>query len=175
MDKTSGQYFLDDGRYVRIGCAQDIQQRLGQHQSSNNNIKLIGLVPTDIKEIFDEEKKAFNYFEKYKVRKSFYSRKILPEIPHYIQDRILERSNLLEKQIERTGTVQTLWGPESLVIHRERCDIFPDQFVSFMGRAGTKKGERPRKFVIEGKTYHVSERAKRLIQSIIRDTKDKYC
>jgi hypothetical protein len=42
-----------------------------------------------------------------------------------------------------------------------------------MGKAGTKSGERPRTFTIEGKTYKVSERAKRLIQSIVRDTKNK--
>ena len=43
-----------------------------------------------------------------------------------------------------------------------------------MGRAGTKLGEKPRKFTIEGKNYIVSEKAKRFIQSIIRDTKQKY-
>ncbi len=42
-----------------------------------------------------------------------------------------------------------------------------------MGKAGTQSGEKPRKFVIEGKTYFVGERAKKLIQSIIRDTRAK--
>ena len=174
MSNTSGQYFLDDGRDIRIGCAEDVLERLRQHQSSNRLIKLIGIVPTHPKEIFDEEKVAFNYFERYKIRKSFYSREILPKIPFYIQDRILERNDLLDNIVKRTGTIQTLWGEESLTSIRERCDIFPNQFVTIMGRAGTKAGERPRKFVIEGKTYHVSERAKNLIQSIIRDTKEKH-
>jgi hypothetical protein len=40
-------------------------------------------------------------------------------------------------------------------------------------KLGTKSGEKPRKFVIGGKTYYVSEKAKRLIQSIVRDTKEK--
>jgi len=176
--KTSGQYFLYDGTDVRIGCAKDIEERLRKHQSSNRNIKLVAIVPTDPKEIFDEEKKAFNHFQDYKLPKtgsgeSFYSKDILNKIPGYVNDRLLERANLLNTHLQRNGVIQTLWGEESLISFRERCDIFPDQYVTFMGKAGTKSGERPRTFTIEGKTYKVSERAKRLIQSIIRDTKSK--
>jgi len=175
---ASGQYFLDDGTNIRIGCAKDIERRLREHQSSNKNIKLVAIVPTDPKEIFDEEKKAFNHFQDYKLPKtgsgeSFYSRDILNKIPGYVQDRLLDRANLLNTHLKRNGTVQTLYGEENLISFRERCDIFPDQYVTFMGKAGTKSGERPRTFTIEGKTYKVSERAKRLIQSIIRDTKNK--
>jgi len=176
--KISGQYFLDDGTDIRIGCSKDIKERVSKHQSSNNNIKIVAIVPTDPKEIFDEEHKAFNHFQDYLLPKkgsgeSFYSRDILDKIPGYVVDRTLERENLLNKQIKRTGTIQTLWGEESLISFRERCDIFPDQYVAFKGKAGTKSGERPRKETIEGKTYKVSERGKRLIQSIRRDTKNK--
>ena len=171
---TSGQYFLDDGVDIRIGCAKDVAERLKQHQSSNKNIKLIALVPTDSKEIFDEEKKAFNHFKDYKLKNSFYNRDdVLPKIATYVNDRLLDRANLLNTHLKRTGIIQTVYGEENLISFRERCDIFPDQYVTFMGKAGTQKGERPRTFTIEGKTYKVSDRAKRLIQSIIRDTKNK--
>ncbi len=175
---TSGQYFLDDNKDIRIGCSENIEERLRKHQSSNRNIKLVAIIPTDPKEIFDEEKKAFNHFQDYKLPKtgsgdSFYSRDCLPKIAGYVNDRILDRANLLNTQLKRTGTIQTLFGEENLISFRERCDIFPDQYVTFMGKAGTQKGERPRTFTIEGKIYQVSERAKRLIQSIIRDTKAK--
>jgi len=177
---TSGQYFLDDGKDIRIGCSENIEKRLSKHQSSNRNIKLVAIIPTDPKEIFDEERKAFNHFQDYKLPKtgsgdSFYSRDdVLPKISDYVSDRILDRTNLLNTQLKRTGTIQTLFGEENLISFRERCDIFPDQYVTYMGKAGTQKGEKPRTFIIEGKKYKVSERAKKLIQSIIRDTKRKF-
>jgi hypothetical protein len=171
----SGQYFLDDGTDIRIGCSDDTLSRLKKHQSSNRKIEIVGFIPTDSKEIFDEEKKAFNYFKDYKLLNSFYSRDdVLPKIAGYVSNRILERTNLLNTQLKRTGTIQTLFGEENLISFRERCDIFPEQYVTYMGKAGTQKGEKPRTFTIEGKTYKVSERAKRLIQSIIRDTKRKF-
>ena len=172
--KTSGQYFIDDGTDIRIGCSEDIESRLKKHQSSNRKAKLVAIIPTDPKEIFDEEQKAFNYFKEYKLRDSFYSRDdVLPKIAGYVNDRLLDRANLLNLHLKRNGTVQTLYGEENLINFRERCDIFPDQYVTFMGKAGTKSGESPRTFTIEGKTYKVSERAKRLIQSIVRDSKNK--
>ena len=174
MKTNSGVYFGCDEKEIRIGCSANVTLRLKEHQSSNNRFKLVGFIPTDKKEIFDEEDKAFNYFKDYKIRNSFYDISILPKISYYIQDRILERNELLNKIIKRTGTIQTVYGEENLTSFRLRCDIFPEQFVTFMGRAGTKSGERPRKFIIEGKTYIVSEKAKKLIQSIIRDTKQKY-
>ena len=64
--KTSGQYFIDDGTDIRIGCSEDIESRLKKHQSSNRKAKLVAIIPTDSKEIFDEEQKAFNYFKEYK-------------------------------------------------------------------------------------------------------------
>ena len=171
---TSGQYFLDDGTDIRIGCSENTEERLRKHQSSNRKIEIVGFIPTDSKEIFDEERKAFNYFKDYKLINSFYSRDdVLPKIAGYVSDRILERTNLLNKQLKRTGTIQTLFGEENLVSFRQRCDIFPDQYVTYMGKAGTQKGEKPRTFTIEGKKYNVSNRAKELIQSIIRDTKAK--
>ena len=171
---TSGQYFLDDGTDIRIGCSENTEERLRKHQSSNRKIEIVGFIPTDSKEIFDEERKAFNYFKDYKLINSFYSRDdVLPKIAGYVSDRILERTNLLNTQLKRTGTIQTLFGEENLVSFRQRCDIFPDQYVTYMGKAGTQKGEKPRTFTIEGKKYNVSNRAKELIQSIIRDTKAK--
>jgi len=171
--KKSGVYFGSAEIYVRIGCAKDIDDRRSTHEGSNLNFKLIGVIITDEKEIFDEEKRAFNYFEKYKIKKSFYDKKIIELIPQYITQRTLERANLSKKQTKRTGTIQTLWGEENLTSHRKRCDIFPEQYVAFMGKAGTKNGEKPRRFTIEGKTYEVSNRAKDFIQSIRRDTKQK--
>ena len=171
---TSGQYFLDDGTDIRIGCSENTEERLRKHQSSNRKIEIVGFIPTDSKEIFDEERKAFNYFKDYKLINSFYSRDdVLPKIAGYVSDRILERTNLLNTQLKRTGTIQTLFGEENLVSFRQRCDIFPDQYVTYMGKAGTQKGEKPRTFTIEGKKYNVSNRAKELIQSIRRDTKAK--
>ena len=171
---TSGQYFLDDGTDIRIGCSENIEERLRKHKSSNRKIEIVGFIPTDSKEIFDEEKKAFNYFKDYKLLNSFYSRDdVLPKIAGYVSDRILERTNLLNTKLKRTGTIQTLFGEENLISFRERCDIFPDQYVTYMGKAGTQKGEKPRTITIEGKKYNVSNRAKKLIQSIIRDTKAK--
>jgi hypothetical protein len=174
MKKNSGVYFGSDEKEIRIGCSIDVWDRTKNHQSSNNRYKVVGFIPTDKKEIFDEENKAFNYFQDYKIRNSFYDISILAKIPHYIQDRILEKNELLNKIIKKTGTIQTLWGEENLTSFRQRCDIFPEQYATFMGRAGTKLGEKPRKFTIEGKNYIVSEKAKRFIQSIIRDTKQKY-
>jgi len=141
---TSGQYFLDDNKDIRIGCSENIEERLRKHQSSNRNIKLVAIIPTDPKEIFDEEKKAFNHFQDYKLPKtgsgdSFYSRDCLPKIAGYVNDRILDRANLLNTQLKRTGTIQTLFGEENLISFRERCDIFPDQYVTYMGKAGTQK------------------------------------
>jgi|SRR5210317_1173500 hypothetical protein len=169
----SGTYFLSDEKEIRIGCAEDVEKRYRQHLSSNFRTKIVGFIPTDPKEIFVEEQKAFNHFSDYKIRNSFYDITILPKIPFYINDRIITRTNCLNNLKKRTGIIQTLWGEENLTNFRQRCDIFPDQFVTFMGKAGTKSGEKPRKFVIGGKTYYVSEKAKRLIQSIVRDTKEK--
>lgn len=169
----SGTYFLNDEKEIRIGCGKNIEERYKQHLSSNFRTKIVGFIPTHSKEIFEEEQKAFNYFSDYKIRNSFYDIAILPKIPFYINDRILTRTNCLNNLKKQTGKIQTLWGEENLTNFRQRCDIFPEQFVTFMGKAGTQSGEKPRKYVIENKIYFVSDKAKRLIQSIIRDTKAK--
>ena len=65
--------------------------------------------------------------KEYKLRDSFYSRDdVLPKIPGYVNDRLLDRANLLNLHLKRNGTVQTLYGEENLINFRERCDIFPD-------------------------------------------------
>ena len=171
---SSGVYFLDDKRDVRIGGAVDIEKRVNTHKSSNRNTEIIAVILTSPEEWREEEREAHAYFENYKLKNSFYDRdKVLPMIEHYVNRRNLERANLHKKQVKRTGTISTLYGEESLLSLRKRCDIFPNQYVAFMGKAGTKKGEKPREFVIEGKKYCVSNRAKELIQSIRRDIKKK--
>ena len=169
----SGVYFLDDSKYIRIGCSNNIKDRIRQHRSSNHAVKVIATISTDAKEIRDEENRAFNYFSDYIVEKSFYDRVIKDKIVHYVNDRVLQRSNLLEEQKKRTGVVQTLWGPESLSALRPRCDWFPEQFASIMGKAGTQKGEKPRIIYLEGKKRVLGPKGKTIYQSVVRDTKSK--
>lgn len=171
---SSGVYFLDDGRDVRIGGSANIEKRVNTHKGSNKNSEIISVIITSPEEWLEEEKEAHTYFENYKLKNSFYDRnKVISMIPHYVNRRILERANLFKKQVKRTGIINTVYGEKSLLSLRKRCDIFPNQYVAFMGKAGTKKGEEPRKFVIEGKTIFVSNKAKELIQSVRRDTKQK--
>ena len=172
-------YFIDDGNSVRIGEAKNFKKRLRQHESSRGkeSTKVVGLLPVRDKERKDEEEIAFKYFQKYRLpndTKSFYSREILSMISDYITERQLTKQGI-EKQLEkRIGTTQTVYGEENLSIFREWCDIFPHQKVCILGKAGTKLGERPRKFTFEGKDYFVGPKAKDLCQMIIRDTKIKY-
>ena len=106
--------------------------------------------------------------------KSFYSKEIIDMISDYILDRQLIKQGI-EKDVEkRTGTKLTIFGNENLSKFREWCDIFPHQKVTYMGKAGSIKGETPRTFNIEGKEYKVGSLGKKLFQSIIRDTKKKY-
>ena len=84
MKKNSGVYFGSYEKEIRIGCSIDVWDRTKNHQSSNNRYKVVGFIPTDKKEIFDEENKAFNYFQDYKIRNSFYDISILAKIQHSI-------------------------------------------------------------------------------------------
>ena len=172
-------YFLLNGEEVRIGECKDFAKRLKAHQSSRGkgSTKVIALFPVSVKDRKTEETKAFNYFEKYRVpgeTKSFYSKEIIDMISDYILDRQLIKQGI-EKDVEkRTGTKLTVFGNENLSKFRDWCDIFPHQKVTYMGKAGSIKGETPRTFNIEGKEYKVGSSGKNLIQSIIRDTKKKY-
>ena len=58
MKKNSGVYFGSDEKEIRIGCSIDVWDRTKNHQSSNNRYKVVGFIPTDKKEIFDEAKAA---------------------------------------------------------------------------------------------------------------------
>ena len=106
--KTSGQYFIDDGTDIRIGCSEDIESRLKKHQSSNRKAKLVAIIPTDPKEIFDEEQKAFNYFKEYKLRDLKILQPFMKDIVN-IYDQVWDKWRNSDKPSNNKYLVKALW------------------------------------------------------------------
>tara|TARA_E500000178_G_scaffold289154_1_gene292121 strand:+ start:278 stop:820 length:543 start_codon:yes stop_codon:yes gene_type:complete len=169
----SGVYFLGGDKRVRIGEAKDLEKRIKTHISSRANTDVIDLLECLSNETKKEEKLAQDYFKEYHDRDSFYFEEIRPLIPGYIKQRKLDRINFNNKLIIKKGTINTLWGPETITNHLPRCDMFPELYAGYMGRKDTKSGLKPRSIVIEGKRYYQSELFKKWYQKIARHIKEQ--
>ena len=171
IENNCGIYFIKTTDGIRIGQSKNIKSRFSSHKSSNYNITILAILNCLKNELNAEEQKAFNFFKDYHIQDSFYKEDISEMIDSYIVKRTLEKNNIADKRAARGTFIGTLYGSISSISIRPNCDIFPDQKATIMGRAGGKQTYR--KIIIEGKTYTVSEKFKKLYQAIVRDTKEK--
>ncbi len=129
VDKKFGNYFVSDGRAIKIGKAKDIDQRLLELQTGNSQLlKLLSYIPcTSHDGMSAEERRSHNYFMKYHLLGEWYSPSE-EQVYEYCERRggiILNEESKLER---RTPTVvRTIFGPENGRGFVPRCYFYPDQ------------------------------------------------
>ena len=173
MTKKSGVYFISDDNEIRIGESKDLDERIKQHNSSRSKTEILAILPCEPHGTKLEEEEAQEYFRQYHIRGSFYSIEIKDMISDYINKRTLDRMDIKKKEIKRKGTVNTLWGPESITEWLPNCSVYPHKFAGYMDEPSSKTGFRPRQVTVLGEVMYLSEKAKRLYQNIVKDTKIK--
>ena len=131
VDNKFGNYFISDGRAIKIGKAGDIDQRLLDLQTGNSQpLILLSYIPCTSQDgMSAEERKSQNHFMKYHLQGEWYSPSE-EQVYEYCEERggiILNEESKLER---RTPTVvSTLFGPENGRGFVPPCYFYPEQLA----------------------------------------------
>lgn len=175
--EKSGVYFITDAArtHVRIGESSNVGSRLLDHISSRGKTNTFLLYFLECKNSLEEERKAHNYFVKYKIPEetnSFYRPEIISRIEEYVTKSgsiIVQREKALNTKSK--SIITGFYGEKvNLNEHRPKCHFFPDQYATIKHKAGT--GEVYRTYLYKGKRVKVSGKFHRMHMNIKRIAKE---
>jgi hypothetical protein len=162
-------FILDTGtNKVKLGFASDLEKRLvSLRTGASSELIVVAFIPCLEQQKNSEEKKAHNYFKKYKSKnkhnREWFEPEILPFIPAYVEERkgiLIDENNSLNnkksKKIEDRFKVFTLYGYETFERKIPRCHFFPDQNADLLTYAGIN--EKYRTISYKGERIYISKK-----------------
>ena len=162
-------FILDTGtNKVKLGFASDLEKRLvSLRTGASSELIVVASIPCLEQQKNSEEKKAHNYFKKYKSKnkhnREWFEPEILPFIPSYVEERkgiLIDENNSLNnkksKKIEDRFKVFTLYGYETFERKIPRCHFFPDQNADLLTYAGIN--EKYRTISYKGERIYISKK-----------------
>jgi hypothetical protein len=162
-------FILDTGtNKVKLGFASDLEKRLvSLRTGASSELIVVASIPCLEQQKNSEEKKAHNYFKKYKSKnkhnREWFEPEILPFIPAYVEERkgiLIDENNSLNnkksKKIEDRFKVFTLYGYETFERKIPRCHFFPDQNADLLTYAGIN--EKYRTISYKGERIYISKK-----------------
>lgn len=173
-------FILDTGtNKVKLGFASDLEQRLvALRTGASSELIVIATISCLEQQKNSEEKKAHNYFKKYKSKnkhnREWFEPEILPFIPAYVKERkgvLIDQNNSLNnkksKKVEDRFVINTLWGPETIERKIPRCYFFTDQNADLKTYAGIN--EKYRTISYKGKRIYISRKFHKIMAQLRKE------
>jgi len=169
MKKPCIYFLLDKGNNkVKIGFAKNLEKRLTAFRTgASSELNVVATIPCLEQQKISEEKKAHNYFKKYKSKnkhnREWFKPEILPLISAYVKERegvLISEDNSLNnkksKKIEDRFIRNTVFGLETFERKIPRCHFYPDHNADLLTSAGIN--EKYRSISWKGKRVYISKK-----------------
>jgi len=169
MKKPCIYFLLDKGtNKVKIGSAENLEKRLtALRTGASSELIVYATIPCLEQQKNSEEKKAHNYFKKYKSKnkhnREWFEPGILPFILAYVEERkgvLINENNSLNnkksKKIEDRFIRNTVFGLETFERKIPRCYFFPEHNADLLTSAGIN--EKYRSISWKGKRVYISKK-----------------